>query len=53
MIQNIKMQNIFNIIEISKSIKPNKCIHKNIYENVYLHVSYDFSRFDRFKKIKV
>ncbi len=28
MIKNIKIQNIINIIEISKSMKPNKCIKK-------------------------
>jgi hypothetical protein len=50
MIRNIKIQNNLDIIEISKSIKPNKCIRKNIYENVYLHVSYDFSKFDGFRK---
>ncbi len=28
MIKNIKIQNIFDIIEISKSMEPNKCNHK-------------------------
>ncbi len=28
MIKNIKIQNIINIIEISKSMEPNKCIKK-------------------------
>ncbi len=52
MIRNIKIQNIFNIIEIKKSMEPYKCIHlKN--ENIYLNVSYDFSTFDGSKKIKV
>jgi hypothetical protein len=27
MIRNIKIHNIFNIIEISKSMEPNKCTH--------------------------
>ncbi len=37
MIRNIKTNNIFNIIEIPKSMEPNKCnvlIKKN-YENIY------------------
>jgi hypothetical protein len=45
MIKNIKIQNIFDIIEISKYMEPNK--------NVDLSVSYDFSKFNGFKKIKV
>jgi len=53
MISNIKIHNNLDIIEISKFIEPHKYIHKNIYENVYLRVSYDFSKFDGFKKIKV
>ncbi len=53
MIRNTKIKNIFNIIEISKAMEPNKCTHKNIYENIYLNVSNDFSKFDGFKKIKV
>jgi hypothetical protein len=48
MIRNIKIDNILNIIKISKS----KCILK-MSENVYLNVSYDFSKFDGFIKIKV
>ncbi len=51
MIRNIKIHNIFNI-EISKSMELNKCIQKN-YENVHLSVSYDFSKFNGSKKIKV
>jgi hypothetical protein len=53
MIRNIKIHNIFNMIEISKSMEPNKCIHKKNYENIYLSVSYDFSNFDGSKKINV
>ncbi len=54
MIRNIKIHNICDIIEISKSMETNKCIHKkNIYENVYLSVSYDLSKFDGSNKIKV
>jgi hypothetical protein len=30
MIRNIKIHNIFDIIEIQKSTKPNKCINKKI-----------------------
>jgi hypothetical protein len=52
MIRNIKIQGILDVIESSKSMKPNKCIQKN-YENVHLSVSYDFSKFDRSRKIKV
>jgi hypothetical protein len=52
MIRNIKIHNILDIIEISKSMEFNKCI-KKIYENVHLNVSYDFSKFDGSKKIKV
>jgi hypothetical protein len=51
---NIKIHNIFYIIEISKSIEPNKCTHKKTFViNIYLNVSYDFSKFDGSKKIKV
>jgi hypothetical protein len=52
MIRNIKIKNIFNIIETSKSIEPNKCIIKKNYENISLSVSYDFSKFDGFMKSK-
>jgi len=53
MIKNIKIHNIFYIIEISKSMEPNKCIQNNKMKNVHLSVSYDFSKFDESKKIKV
>jgi hypothetical protein len=53
MIKNIKIHNILDIIEISKSMKPNKCIQIFFYENVHLSVSYDFSKFNGSKKIKV
>jgi hypothetical protein len=43
MIRNIKMH-FFYIIEISKSMVPNKCIPS---------VSYDFSKFNGSRKIKV
>ncbi len=52
MIRKIKIHNIIDIIEISKYMEPNKCI-KFFYENVHLNVSYDFSKFDGFRKIKV
>ncbi len=32
---------------------PNKCTHEKNYENIYLSVSYNFSKFDEFMKIKV
>jgi hypothetical protein len=53
MIRNIKIQNNFDFIEISKSMQPNKCIHLKNYENIYLNVSYDFSKFNGSRKIKV
>jgi len=53
MIKKIKIHNIFNIIEVSKSMEPNKFTQKKIYENVHLRVSYDFSKFNGFRKIKV
>jgi hypothetical protein len=40
MIRNIKIHNIFDIIEISKSMEPNKCNLKN--ENVHLNVPMNF-----------
>jgi hypothetical protein len=52
-IRNIKIQNIIDIIEISKSMEPNKCIPNFFYENVHLNVSYDFSKFDGYRKIKM
>jgi hypothetical protein len=30
MIRHVKIHDILNIIEISKSMTPNKCIHKKI-----------------------
>ncbi len=50
MIKNIKIHNIFDIIEISKYMEPNKCTRIKIYENIYLNVSYDFPKFDGSKK---
>jgi hypothetical protein len=39
MIMNIKIHNIINIIGFSKSMKPNKFIHKLFfYENIHLSV---------------
>jgi hypothetical protein len=34
-------------------MEPNKCIQIFFIENVYLGVSYDFSKFEGSKKIKV
>jgi hypothetical protein len=53
MIRKIKIHNIINIIEILKSMEPNKCTPNFLYENVHLNVSYDFSKSDGSKKIKV
>jgi hypothetical protein len=53
MIKNIKIQNIFNTIEISNSMESNTFIQKKENENVLLIVSYDFSKFDGSMKIKV
>jgi hypothetical protein len=53
MIKNIKIHNIIDIYEFEKYMEPNKCINNFFYENVHLNVSYDFSKFDGSKKIKV
>jgi hypothetical protein len=54
MTRNIKIHNIFYNIEISKSIEPNKCIQFFLNdENIYLSVSYDFSKFNGSMKIMV
>jgi hypothetical protein len=53
MIRNIKIHNIIDIIEISKSMELSKFIQNNNYENVQLSVSYDFSKVYGSKKIKV
>jgi pectate lyase len=53
MIRNIKIHNILDIIEISKSIKIDKCTLNFFNENVHLNVSYDFSKLDGSMKIKV
>jgi hypothetical protein len=53
MIKNVKIHNILDIIDISKSMEPNKSIQRNIHENVHLSVSYDFSKFNGFRKIMV
>jgi hypothetical protein len=54
MIKNIKIQNIFYVIGISKSMELNKLYSlKRNYEKNYLNDSYDFSKFNKSKKIKV
>ncbi len=53
MIKNIKVHNILDMIEISKSMEFNKCTHKKNYKKNYLNISYDFSKFNRSRKIKV
>ncbi len=50
MIKNIKIHNILDIIEISKSMGLNNLFIFN-YENVHLNVSYDLSKFDGSEKI--
>ncbi len=50
MIKNIKIHNILNIIEISKLMELINVRVLKIYENIYLSVSYDFSKFDGFKQ---
>jgi hypothetical protein len=49
MIKNIKIQNIFDIIEISESMERDKFI----YEKICLNVSYDCSKFDGSRKNKM
>jgi hypothetical protein len=53
MIKDIKIHNSLDIIDISKSMEPNKCIQKTFYKNVHLSVFYDFSNFNGFRRIKV
>jgi len=53
MIRNTKIHNIFGSIEISKFMELNKCTQIFFNENVHLTVSYDFSKFNGSKKIKV
>jgi len=50
MIRKIKIHNILDIIEISKSMELNKCINIKNYENVCLNVSCNFSKFNGSKK---
>jgi len=52
MIKNIKIYNILDIIELLKCPDLINLFQKN-YENVFLSVSYDFSKFDGSKKLKV
>jgi hypothetical protein len=53
MIRNIKIHNIFYIIKISKNMEPNKCIILKIMKMFCLNVSYDFSKLNGSKKIKM
>jgi uncharacterized protein YbbC (DUF1343 family) len=49
-----KAQNTqYSIIEIWKSMEPNKCTYEKNYENIYLNVSYGFEKFGKSRKIKV
>ncbi len=36
MFRNIKMKNILDIIAISKSMEPNKCIHKKKFKKMFI-----------------
>jgi hypothetical protein len=49
-IQNIK---IHNILDFPNFVEPNKSIQFFLNENIYLIVSYDFSKFNGSRKIKV
>jgi len=40
----LKIQNLWNLINV---------LLKKMYENIYLNVSYDFSKFNGSRKIKV
>jgi hypothetical protein len=52
-LETLKYTIFFYINGFSKSMEPNKCIFiKNIYKNIHLNVSYDFSKFDESRKIK-
>jgi hypothetical protein len=51
--KTIKIHNIIDIIENLKSMEHSKCNKFFFNENVYLSVSYDFSKFEESKKIKV
>jgi hypothetical protein len=53
MIKNIKIHDILDIIEISKSMESNKCIQFFFNESVHLNVFYDFSKFNGSNKIKM
>jgi hypothetical protein len=48
MIKNIKIYKILNIIKISKSMKPNKCIHERKIMKIFLRVF--FMNFQSSKK---
>jgi hypothetical protein len=53
MIKNIKVHNIFNIIEISKFMELKNILITNIYEYIYLNVSYKFFKLNGSCKIKM
>jgi hypothetical protein len=53
MIRNIKIHNILDIIDISKSMEPTKYIQKMFNECFKETVFYDLSKFDGFRKMKV
>jgi len=53
MIRKIKIHNIIDIIGNSNFMKPINVLIKKNYENIYLNVSYDLSKFDGSRKMKV
>jgi hypothetical protein len=53
MIRNIKIHNIRNNIETSKLWNVINVLLKSFYENIYLSISNDFSKFNGSNKIKV
>ncbi len=53
MIRNIKIHNIHDIINNLEFMEPKKYIHFLKNKDVHLNVSYDFSKFNASKKIKV
>jgi hypothetical protein len=53
MIKNIKVHNIFNIIEISKFMELKNILITNICEHIYLKVSYKKFKLNGSCKIKM
>ncbi len=53
MIRNIKIHNIRDIIENSNLWNLTNVLIKNNYEHIHLNISYDSSKFNGFRKIRV